>query len=209
MKKIRLLLTVFFIIALLGVCVKIAMIFYPWIILPVESTPDTLTIVKNGGSHIEKIILKQHLDDECCEYELELKSPLYECKPQEYPMPIIKNGRVEVVVEFDDAVLTDGKKSIKVIYNDAKSLCEKGLLIYSEANLTESVTIENTVYYDQYIHIVSGDEKETFKETAGESDWKPSGDDRNPKSKVKKDMSTDFPDFKEWKELNEWEFLSN
>lgn len=185
-------------------------VYYPWVILPVKSTPHTLTLVKYGGSWIQKVTLKHYVsDDVVCDYVLKLDVPLGEQVPQEYELPMVKKGRIEIRVEFDDAVLADGNKQIKVTYDNADSLYEKGVLIYSEGNLAETHTIDGYVYYDQYMHFISGEEQVTHKETAGELKWKPVNNAPKPKDKTPKFLESYIPIYDGWKEKNRWIILRN
>ena len=180
-----------------------------WAILPTESTPGKLTIVKYGGPSIRKITVKYVTEDNVVKrYVLKLNISLASQIPQEYELPLIEGERVELSVDFEDGVLADNDKVLTVIYDNADVIYNSGMLIYSAGDLEEKITIDRLIYYNQYIHFVSGNKKISYIEPAGESEWEEKKDLPKPKSKTPIYKNSYFPnhDYR-WKEENKWELI--
>ncbi len=196
---------VFMLVVLVAFYIKVSMS-SPWAILPTESTPSKLTIVKYGGPDIRKIIVKHITKDNVVKsHVLELNVSLASQIPQEYELPLIKGGRVEISVDFEDGVLADNDKVLTVTYEDADEVYNSGILIYSAGDLGKKITIDGLVYYNQYLHFISGNKKISYIEPAGGSEWEERNDLPKPKSKTPTYKNSYFPNYDSgWREKNKW-----
>lgn len=166
-----------------------------WVILPVNSSSHTLTLVKYGYPNPKRITLRHYVDGEHInDYVLELKEGLRYQMPQSYGLPELKKGMVEVVVELENRV--DGSDgSIKVNYEKANNLYKMGLLLYFDTD------------YNQYVHFVSGNERIVYFEKDDSPDWSLIMDTPPPKRFTPAGMEYAPLFDSNWKEENNWYIL--
>lgn len=145
--------------------------YFPWVILPVKSSPQMLTLVQYGGPYLNKVKLSHyingvHIDD----YVLDLKVAVRHQMPQHHELPQLNEGTVEVSIEAKDS--NDGHYfSIKIPRKDVNDLYKKGLLIYLMDDSDTSITINGFVWHDQYVYFISGDDKICYYEKGNTSEW--------------------------------------
>lgn len=181
-------------------------LYFSWTILPTSSSLHMLTLVRNGHPDPYRITLRTYVNNKCSnEYILDLKYGLYDNQPQKYKLPKIDGERVDVIIELEDGVIYGNNKVITTIYDNVEELYNKGLLIYLATDYTTSTYIGDFVYYDQYIHLVSGKEKKYYFEKAGFSEWYSINRAPQLRKIVKKRMEY-VPFYHKWKE-NEWTAL--
>ena len=176
-----------------------------WVILPVNSSSHTLTLVGYGYPHPQKITLRHYIDGEHMnDYVLELKKGLRLQLPQTYGLPRFKTGEIEMIVELENGI--DGSvASLKINYETANNLYEKGILVYFYTDL-QSFTTNEEGSYNQYIHFISGGERISYLEEAGSPDWTIVMDAPPPKKFTPAETGY-VPIDSNWKEENKWEII--
>ena len=177
--------------------------FNPWVILPTKSSPYNLTLVRHGGPFPNRIVMLHFIDDTLVnEYVLDLEIGLRNQQPQKYTLPEVNEGRVEMIVELEDGVIDENKKLLTVNYKQASDLYNDGLLLYLITDYASYTNIGDFVYYNQYVHFISGEERKTYFEKGGNTEWTLKSDTPLPKRFVRKDLEYTPLDYT-WKE-NEW-----
>jgi len=150
-------------IIILAVCVAVILViwfikfwFFP-VVYPTSSAPRQLSFVGQGGfSNRPVITLSQYIDEQhIADYILTIENGVTYYEPQTYKLPNISEGTVVITVELGDEI--DSSFSLYPI--QASELLEKGLLIYTLSDNDSRVTIENTVFRDRYVNIVSGNDR--------------------------------------------------
>ena len=142
------------------------------IILPTNSSPQMLTLVKYGYPRPKKIIMRHYVNDVAVnEYVLELKRDLRSQQPQKYKLPEVSDGRAEINVEMEDGVTYNNNITLTLNCDSARDLYDRGLLIYLATDYASGTEINGYVYYDQYAYFISGQEKIYYAEKAGDSNW--------------------------------------
>ena len=181
-------------------------LYFYWVILPVNSSSHTLTLVKYGYIIPRNIILKHYVNNEQInDYMLELNAALLHQMPQSYGLPKFENGKIEVIVELENGL--DGSiANLKMNYKNANELYEKGLLLYFQTDFSSSVNINDSIYKNQYIHFISGGERISYLEEAGSPDWTIVMDAPPPKKFTPTGIGYVYID-SNWKEENKWEII--
>lgn len=175
---------------------------FSWVILPTNSIPNTLTLVSCGSASMKKITMKHYVNDELINaYMLELKVGVHNQTSQKYKLPEVNEGRVEFYVEIADGMV--GKSIILTSHYKSEDVYKKGLLIYSDAIDDSTIEINGLVYKDQYADFISGKERITYFEKAGELQWSLITDAPKPKKFVREEMGYS-PMYYGWKEANKW-----
>lgn len=186
-----------------GILIIVFLLHFSWAILPTSSSSHMLTLVRNGYPNPYRITLRTYVNNKCSnEYILDLKYGLYNNQPQKYKLPKVDGERVDVIIELEDGVIHDNNNIITIIYDNVEELYNKGLLIYLATDYTTNTYIGDFVYYDQYIHLVSGKGKKYYFEKAGFSEWYSTNKAPQPRKIVKKGMEY-VPFYYKWKE-NVW-----
>jgi len=167
--------------------------------------------VADGYLSPNKVTLRYYVNNvHTNDYVLELKGELWDRKPQTYELPQLQEGRVEVDVELDDKVSIPPESicTLTINYENAQNLYEKGVLIYFSTDLYSRTTIGRFVYYDQYVHFISGANRISYIEKAGPPNWSIIIDAPSPK-KITPEGNFYFPyDDSDWKEKNKWVVVS-
>ncbi len=161
------------------------------VVLPVKSSANSLTLVKNGAClGPSKIILRHHINDiHICDYTLDLKIGLWHQTFQKYKLPKFDKGWIEVCVELEN-----NNGYINARFENAKELYEKGLLIYFRGN---------NYSVDRYVYCKSGKNNLYFHKKEGVFDWGPTADTSGLKKIVKQEIGySNF--YYGWKEENKW-----
>ena len=180
--------------------------FFP-VIYPTESSSRHLTIVRYSGflrPNRPVITLKHFLDEHhLADYVLTIENGISEQEPQRYRLPKIKEGKVEVTLEFGDRI----NDSLKVVYNQASEMYKKGLLIYLQADFSNfSSNIHGDQFYDRYACIVSGKNKICLFREKYSTEWTEIVNgpklERIPR-KYEPNSAGYIPTYSGWKE-NEW-----
>ncbi len=157
------------ILIIFGVCMFLILFFaiqfdvFSWVFYPTKSSPHELSIVCYSGYYDKLVVsLKQYVDGlHICDYTLEIKDGVNVKEPQSYELPKIDNGRVEVNVEFwDDR--NEACDNITLVYDDAETFCQNGLLIY--------FTYSNPPYIP-YVYFVSGKETTCYNKTTDSDEF--------------------------------------
>ena len=175
-----------------------------FVILPTESNANKLTLVEYGGPFLEKITITHFTDEtKLSEYVLALDAPVGLQVPQTYELPKLKNGAVEVIVNFEDSVV-GGSGSLNVKYDNADLAFENGILIYTANDNSTYVTINGSVYCDQYIFFISGENKTAFVKYAGADNWEQNNNFSALEAKTKVFQESYFPEDDLWKKKNKW-----
>lgn len=187
-------------IILVLVTIFLCYIYFPWVILPVQSRHKTITLVECGGPYIRKVSISHYIND-IHENDYTLDTELRIQQPQYYRLPKLNVGKATINIELEDGM--NGEYiTFPLNYEDASDMYKKGILIYSTANYKSSITIDGFVYNDQYVYIISGKEKACHFKKAGLSEWKQINDFSMLKVFAKEQMGY-TPLYDEWKQ-NKW-----
>lgn len=193
---------------ILGVIVLILLVIVLhscWIILPIKSNPHTLTLVKYGYININQITLEHYVDDILINnYIMELNSKLRFQQPQYYKLPYLNNGKIVINIEFDDGVTNTGNKIITLDYDSTNELYNNGLLIYLYTDYNSYITINNFVYFDQYVYLISGKNRTYFLEKAGSTECTRVSEAPKPKVLTRKEFGMIYTNFNYKCEENKW-----
>ena len=178
-------------------------LYFSWVILPVNSSSHRLTLLEEGYYLImNRVTLSHYVDGKHRnDYVLELKTGSGTQKPQSYELPELKEGMVKVTVDLEEG------GNLITNYVHASNLYEKGLLIWLTTDKGSNITIDGSVYYDQYVCFLSGKERISFCEKAGSTEWSVVMDAPRPK-RVNKKSTTYTIFYTGWKEKNKWEMFS-
>lgn len=157
---------VIIIIGIICLLLLIGYISITFVILPVNSVCNKLLLLNHGGPYMNQITLNHYINDRSINsYILDLiVEPRYQI-PQEYEIPQLENGSVEIIV---DCVYDE---SFFLKYDDAKELYENGLLIYTMSDFNTTIEIDGIVSYDRYMYFRSGKNQKTFVQKAGTTEW--------------------------------------
>lgn len=152
-------------------------IYFSWTLLPVKSSPHTLSVALNSGwfhDYIPIITLKHYVDGEhTVDYTLTIVNGVHIQDPQKYRLPELGEGRVDVYVklELESESSKDVPGSFQMTYDNASDLYEKGLLIYFDGDGKSAVVIDRLSYYGKSIYLVSGEEKLCYTLGALSAEW--------------------------------------
>lgn len=176
-------------------------LFFPWVILPTKSLPNTLILVQNGYPDINRITMEHYVNDVLLnDYVLDLKTGL-SYQPQKYLLPKVKEGKVKINVELENGLVSGDNSTLTINYH-VSDLYNKGLLIYVTTDWQFATSINGCAYYNQYVDFVSGKKRTSYFEKAGDSEWLLTTD--APKLKRFRHIGIDyFRDYR-WKE-NGWD----
>lgn len=157
---------------LIFVVVLMFHLYLSWVILPIGSTSQTLTLEKLGYPEIKQITMKHYINDVLTDkYILNLNVELRHQIPQKYSLPKMDNGRIEIDIDVEDMVNIDNIKTITINYPKANDLFDKGLLIVSNTDFKYDKQYNCYISSDQYIYCISGTDKKYYFEKAGSSEW--------------------------------------
>lgn len=168
-----------YIIIILSVLVILSIAFlvhvsFAWISLPVNSKSNTLSIVQyNWFSENKPVItLINCLNDGSeTEYVLTIKNGVHAGEPQEYTLPELSDGTLEVNVILGGN--TYG--TFTMLYEDAATFYKNGLLIYLADTDGEHALNEEAGYVvrtcDQYVYFVSSKNKICYFKEENSGGW--------------------------------------
>lgn len=179
---------------------------FNYIALPTTSNPNKLTLIKDGYPSINKITMQHYIDDEIVDiYELNLKVGLRNMQPQEYLLLNLTEGKIEISIELDDGMTYGSNKITIVKWNDAsKNLYDNGLLIFLTTDFNSKIYIDDCVYYNQYIYIISKKDSICYIKQAGKSEWIPTESAPSLRRLAKKHNTSYITVDYNWKEENQW-----
>lgn len=176
-----------------------------WVIVPINSSSRMLTLVKYGTPRPKRIILRNYVADKLInDYELELKESLHYQLPQSYQLPKLKDGTIEVLVEF----YNDGVDSVlKINYKNANVLYKSGLLLYFYTDFFSNTTPDDSFSHGSYVYFISGNERISYGAKSGFSNWVPMINAPSPKRFTRVGMEYAPLFDSNWKEENKWKVV--
>ena len=189
------------------VFIFVAQLYWPWVFFPTDSSPHKLThTMRRWRDSNKPVVTVRHYiaGIRSTDYIPTLENGISNLEKQQYLLPNIDSGTVEVVIELGDSQ----DSSFSITYDQASELYERGLLIHLTDNNSRNITVGNIVYYDSYVYFVSGNMNTYYFKEANTSEWL-SVNDAPPLSRIhrKERPPADVVYYSGWKE-NEWRVVN-
>ena len=171
-----------------------------YVVLPINSSPYTLTLVNNGASHLNRVILRHYVNDvPIADYGLEINVRLERQVPHQYELPQLDEGKVEIFVEFDTI-----KEKLIANYENVGDVYKKGLLIYLESFDAKYAVVDGELIGDRYVYFVSGAKRVCYLREAYVQEWSIMPDAPKLKWIIRTDEISYSSFYNGWKEENKW-----
>lgn len=154
-----------------GIACGIITIFFP-VLYPVNSKPNTLTVVDYGGFWADRprITLRNYVNNLYnCEYILQIVPfGVFNKEPQVYDLPIFYEGSVEAIVE----ILPYSDTPFIITYGQVSDLYENGLLIYMTFDDGKRYGGKaGDSMYNLYVYLVTGEDIQCYYRDRHTLEW--------------------------------------